>query len=195
MPGEVGTFVSREERQRSRDQCADLVKGARPRRAEEGFQFGERQLDGIEVGTVGRQESHLRAASFNRRSHLRLLVGGQVVEDDDIAGPQRRHEDLFDVREERRTIDGAIEDRGCAEAIEPQCRDHGVRLPVTAGRVIAHTRATRTAAIASDEIRGDATFIEKNVVSKIAERLPLPPAAPLSGDVGPPLFVGVNRFF
>lgn len=195
MPGEIGTFVSREEGQRRRDQRADVVKGARPRRAQERFQFGEGQLDGIEVGTVGRQESHLRADAFNRGSHRGLLVRGQVVEDDDIAGPQRGQEHLFDVREERRTIDGAIEDGGRVQAIEPQRRDHGVRLPVTAGRVIAHARAARATAIAADEIRGDATFIEKNVVPQIAERLPLTPAAPVSGDVGPPLFVGVDRFF
>ena len=34
--------------------------------ADDGFEFGEAQLDGVEVGTVGRQEAQRRAGRFNR---------------------------------------------------------------------------------------------------------------------------------
>ena len=52
-----------------------------------------------------------------------------------------------------------------------------------------------TAAVAPEQIGRDAAFIEKDVLPHIAERLPLAPPAPLSGDVGPALFVGVYGFF
>jgi hypothetical protein len=61
--------------------------------------------------------------------------------------------------------------------------------------VIAQPRATRTAAVAADQIRGDAAFINEDVLPKIAERLRLTPPSPLSGDVRPSLFVGVYGFF
>ena len=49
--------------------------------------------------------------------------------------------------------------------------------------------------IAADQIGGDAACIEKDVVPQIAEGLPVAPVLPLSGDVGPALFVRVYRFF
>jgi hypothetical protein len=38
-------------------------------------------------------------------------VNREVIEDDDIAWPQGRHQHLFDIGEETRTIDGPVEDR------------------------------------------------------------------------------------
>ena len=49
----VATFGRREEAERRRDQGADLIEAARSRRPEERFQFGEREFDRVEVGTVG----------------------------------------------------------------------------------------------------------------------------------------------
>jgi hypothetical protein len=67
-------------------------------------------------------------------------------------------------------------------------------LPVTARRVIVEARAAETPAIAAKEIGRDATFIEKDVLPRIAERQPVSPPAAVSGDVGAPLLVGVDRF-
>jgi hypothetical protein len=70
-----------------------------------------------------------------------------------------------------------------------------MRLPVPARGVIVEARAPETPAIAAKEVRRDATFIEKDVLARVAERQPVSPPAPISGDVGAPLFVGVDRFF
>ena len=102
---------------------------------------------------------------------------------------------MFDVGEETRTIDGPIEDGGRAQPLEAERGDDRVRLPVTAGRVIAEPRAARTPAVAPQQIGRDAAFIEKDVLPHVAQRLPLAPSATLSHDVGPALFVGVYRFF
>jgi hypothetical protein len=122
-------------------------------------------------------------------------VDREVVEHDDIAGSQCGDQHLFDVGEETRTIDRPIEDRGGAQARQTQGQDHGVRLPVAAGRVVGDPQAARAPAVAPEEIRRHAALIEKDVLPHIAERLPLAPVAPLSGDVGASLFVGVYRFF
>ncbi len=72
----------------------------------EGGEKGEcgdhRRSDGealghCEVGTVGREKAQERAGLLNRRAHLGLLVGGEIVEHDDIARAQRRHQDLLDI--------------------------------------------------------------------------------------------------
>jgi hypothetical protein len=66
---------------------------------------------------------------------------------------------------------------------------------MAAGRVIVESRAPRTATVPTKQVSGDAAFIKENVLPHIAERQPVAPAAALSGDVGPPLFVGVDSFF
>jgi hypothetical protein len=125
-----------------------LVEAARPGGAQEGFQFGEGQFDRIEVRTIGREEAHARAHLLDRRSDLGLLVGREVVEDDDIARAQRRHQDLVDVGAERRTVHGPIEHGGGAQPLQPQSGDHRVSLPMTAGGVIAELSAARAPAVA-----------------------------------------------
>jgi len=77
----------------------------------------------------------------------------------------------------------------------PQRGDDRVRLPMTAGRVIAQADAAETAPVAAQEIGGDAAFIDKDILAGVAQWQAVAPAAPLSGDVGAPLFVGVYRFF
>jgi len=177
------------------DEGGDLIEVARPRSAQERFQFGEGEFDGVEVGAVGRQESEVRACGLNRGSHLGLFVHRQVVEDDDVAGLQRRHQDLLDVGQEARIVDGAIEDSGRAQAVRPQPYDDRVRLPVPTRRVIVEACAPKTPTVAAKQVRRDATFIEKDVLPCVAQRQPVSPTAAFSGDVGAPLLVGVHRFF
>lgn len=195
MSDVVPTFGRRVECERGGDEGGDLIEAARPRRAQERFQFGEGELDGIEVGAVGRQESEMGACGLDRRPHLGRFVHRQVVEYDDVAALQRRHQDLLDVGQEARIVDGAIEDRGRSQAVRPQPHNDRVRLPVTARRVIVEARAPGTPTIAAQEIGRDATFIEKDVLPRVTERQPVSPTAAFSGDVGAPLLVGVDRFF
>lgn len=140
-------FVGREELERDGDEATDLLKTTRLGGAQERFQLRERELDRIEVRTIGREESNDRPDLLDRGPYLWLLVGRQVVEDDDIARAQRRHQHLFDVGEERRTINGPIEHRGRAQPLKTERGDDGVGLPVTARAVIAESDATRAAAV------------------------------------------------
>jgi len=190
-----GAFVGREELERDRDEAADLLEVAWTGGTQERFQFGERQLDRIEVRTVRREESNEGAHVLDRGLHLRLLMDREVVEDDDVARAQRWHQDLFDVGEERRAIHGPIEHRGRAQTLKTERGDHRVGLPVTARRVIAESGAARAAAVAPEQIGRHAAFIEKDILPRIVERLPVAPPPTLSGDVGSALFVGVERFF
>ena len=191
----VPTFGRRVESERGGDEGGDLIEAARPRRAQECFQFGEGEFDGVEIGTVGRQESEMRAGGLDGGPHLGLFVHHQVVEDDDVPAVERRHQDLLDVGEEAGIVDGAIEHRGRAQAVWPQSQNDRMRLPVTARRVIVEARAPETPAIAPKEVGRDTAFIEKDVLARVAEGQPVSPAAAVSGDVDAPLLVGVDRFF
>jgi hypothetical protein len=56
-------------------------------------------------------------------------------------------------------------------------------------------RAAEAATIPAQEIGGDTTLVEEDVVAHITQRLRIAPLAPRGGDVRASLFVGVYRFF
>ena len=195
MPDEVRAFLRCEEPDRGPHEGDDLVEVARPRGPEERLQFRKRELDGIEVRTVGREKSHERTGLLDRRLDRELLMDREVIEHHDIAGPESGHQHLLDVGEECGVIDRAVEDGGRVQAIPTQGGDHRVGLPVAARCVITEPEAARAAAVAAEQVGGDAGFVEKDVVPGIAQRLEVLPAAPCGRDVSAPLFVGVDRFF
>ena len=195
MPDVVRALVRQEEAERGRHELDHVVEAPRARRAPEGFEFGEGEFDRIEVGTVRRKKAQLRADGFDRDPDGRLFVDDEIVEDDHITRPQRRHQDLFDIREKGRIVDRAIEHGRRVQAIGPQRRDHGVGLPMTARSVIAEADAPKTPAIAAQQIRRDAGFVEKDILCRLAHVLTGTPLAPSRRDVSAALFVGVYRFF
>jgi hypothetical protein len=85
-----------------------VIEAPRSSRAHEGFEFGKRELDRIEVRTVRRQKPEARADAFNRGADLGLFVDGQIVEHHDVTGPQRGHQDLFNVGQKTRIVDRAL---------------------------------------------------------------------------------------
>ena len=118
MPDDVAALARREEAQGDRDELDDLVKAPRSRGPHEGFQLRKCQFNRIEIGTVRRQKSEPCADACNRRLHRRLFVHREVVEDDDVAWAQGRHEDLLDIREKRGIVDRAIKDGGRGEPVD-----------------------------------------------------------------------------
>ena len=191
----VGAFVRHEETQRRGHQRAHVIERAGARGAEERLQFGEGQFDRIEVGTVGREKSQPGAGLLNRHAYLGLLVGGEIVQHDDIAGTQRRHQDLLDVGAERHVVDRAVEDGGRRQLRGAQRRDHRVRLPVAVGRVIGNARPTKTSRVAAQQIGRHARFVHEDVLARLVERLRLAPLPARGGDIRSTLFVGVDGFF
>jgi hypothetical protein len=191
----VPTLGRREERERGSSERSDVVEGARSRGTQERFQFRERHLDRIEVRTVGRQKSDLRAGGFDGRAHLWLFVDGEIVEHDDIASSECRGQHLLHVGKKAGVVDWPIEHGWRRQPVRPQRGDDRVRFPMAAGSMIAPAHAAATAPVAAQQIGRDAAFIEKDVLPGVAQRQPVAPAAPLSDDVGAPLFVGVYRFF
>jgi len=74
-------------------------------------------------------------------------------------------------------------------------RDDRVRFPMTARRVIRDAIAAEAPRIAAQQIRGDARFINEDVLPGIMERLRGHPLPPCGGHIRTPLFRGVDGFF
>ena len=137
----------------------------------------------------------MRADRFDGGADLRLFMDREVIEHHDVAGAQRRDQDLFDVGAEGRIVDRSIKNRRRAQPLEPQRGDHRVRLPMATRGVIVQPDAARAAAVPSQQIGRHATFIEKHILAHVAQRLPRLPLSPGRGDIRASLLVGVYGFF
>ncbi len=149
MPDVVGALVGHEQPERRRHQLTHVFECAWPERAEERLQFGERLFNGIEVRAVGRKKSQQGSRLLDRGAHRGLFVGGEIVEHNDIARPQRGHQDLLDVGPEGGVVDRPIEHGSGRQGRGAQRRDDGVRLPVAARRVIADAGPPKAASVAA----------------------------------------------
>ncbi len=183
-----------EEGERRAHQVDDVGEGARSCPAEEGLAWGEGLFNRSEVGAIGREEAEGRAGRGDRRLHGGLCVNRQIVEDDHIAGLERRHQHLLDVGEERGIIERAGEDGRGAEPGDAQGGDDGVRLPMATRGGVAQPDAFGTPAIAPNQIGRDPGLIDKVKLAGVPQRLPDLPPPPSRGHVRPALLVGVYRF-
>ena len=195
MPNVVATLGGGEARQARAEQRPERVDRSTAGLAHDGFEFGEAQLDRVEVGAVGRQEAQRRAGRFNGLAYAGDFVSGEIVRDDDVAGLQRRHEDLFDVGAEAGPVHRSIQDPRGGEPRHAQRGDEGAALPPALGRVIGDPLPTRAAPIPPEEIGGDPAFIEKDEAGRVegwGGRCPLRAGG---RDVGAIVFGRAYRFF
>ena len=195
MTDVVATLGRGEARQTLAEERPERVDRSTAGGADDGFEFGEAELDGVEVGAVGRQEPQGRAGRFNGGPHAVDLVGGEIVGDHDVAGLQRRDEDLFDVGQEAGPVHRTIQDPGGGEPRHPQRGDEGAAFPAAVGRVIGDPLAAGATPLSPEEIGGDPRFIEKDEAGRVEGRGGGHPVCAGGRDVGTIVFGRAHRFF
>ena len=108
------------------DQRANLSSscfdGAWLCRAHEVLELGEELLDRVQVGAVGWQEDQMSPCGPDGTPCAVPLVAAEVIENDDVACGQGRHEHLLDIGCEQFAIDWTIDHPGCIDTVVPQRR-------------------------------------------------------------------------
>ena len=188
-------FVADESHERGPDDVAHGVERARPGRAQDRFEFRETQFDRIEVRTVGREKLERRAGAGDREPNVITTMRAEIVEDDEVAGPERGYENLFDVGKKAVVIHGPIDHARRGQALEAEGSDEGARVPAAVRGVIAHALAARPAAVAPQQIRRHATLIKKHQVGKIERGLHRAPLLTRGRDVSAIVFGRPYGFF
>ena len=94
-------------------------------------------------------------------------MAAQVVEDDDVAGPQGGCEALLDVGAEALGIHGAVEDARCGEAVVAQGADEGGRVPVAVRHGAEEALAARAPAVAARHVGRGAGFVDEDQPRRI----------------------------
>ena len=119
MPKLVAAFVRAEVRQALAEERPERLGAATASGANEGLELREAELDGIEVRAVGWPGPEGGPGSLDGALDAGDLVGPESVGNDDVAGLQGRHQDLFDGGAEALAIDRAVEDPRCGQPRDP----------------------------------------------------------------------------
>ncbi len=159
------------------------------------FSFANASRNRIEVRTVFRQKPELRVDGFDRSSHRGALVTRQVVQDDDVAGRERWHQDLLDVGQKTGAVDRPIKHGWRGEACHAQRPEKRRGVPAAIRRVVGDPGAGQPTAIAANQIGPHTTLIEKHEARGIERRRRGAPGRAGAADVSAIVFRRVYRFF
>jgi len=172
-----------------------ILQGAGSRLTQMGFEFGESQFNGIEIGAVRRQVAEANPPGRKQQADIMDFVGGEIVEDERIAPAQLRTEHPLQINREHLGIDGTFDQKGCFDAFVAQGRNEGGALPVAVREGAEATLAPRTATMVAGHGSVQAGFINKHQLADIPAGLLLSPMPPGGFNVRPILLGGARRFF
>jgi len=163
--------------------------------AEQGLEFGKDHFDGIEVRTVRRQEEQVRTGIADGPTHGNAFVATQIVEHDDVARPQGRHEELCHPCQEQAAVDGTVEHTGCNKPVGPQCGQERHGRPARVRHRGDQTLSAQGSTVGAGHICLGPGLVDEDQARRVnAVLVALPPLA-LAGDVGAVLLGGAQSFF
>jgi hypothetical protein len=119
----------------------DAFVTSRPDLSQQGLELGEDLFDGVEVGGVFRQEYQAGSDIPDRLAHRLSFVGSEIVEDDDVARLQSRHEELIDIGAETLAVDGSVKQAGRVDAVVAQGGEERRGLPLALRDLVDEARS------------------------------------------------------
>lgn len=152
-----------------------VVDGALVGVPQQGLELGERHLDRVHGGGIGRQVVELSLAPLDRSPDAGNLVGRQIVHDDDVAAAERRGELLLDIAAEGIAVHRAVENHRRGQAAPSQAGDEGHGLPVAERGGGLDALTPRRATVEADHLGVDPGLVEEDQARGVDERLCRPP--------------------
>lgn len=159
------------------------------------FEFGEDLLDWIEVGAVGRQEQQLGPDTADRLADGGPLVASQIVHDDDVAGRERRQQELLDVIGKALAIDRLIEHAWSVDPVTAQRCEEGHRAPMAVRHLGMEPLTDRRPAAQRRHIGLCPGFVDEDEARRIKSALILLPLFAPPSDCRAELLGGQHAFF
>ena len=111
-------------------------------------------------------------------------MAAEVVGDDDVTRDEGWGELLLGIGEELFSVDGAVEDARCDDAVKAQTGNEGRCHPMSVWHASDHTVAAWCTAIAAGHIGRDPGFINEYQLRRVQLRLAVAPILSRRGDVG-----------
>ncbi len=166
--------------------------------AEMGLEFGERHLDRVEVGAVGREEEEPCAAFLEDRLGFFALVAREIVEDDHISPAQGRRELGLDVGLEDVPVYRRIDDPGRGQPIMTKGCDKRLRAPMAERCAGLEPCSFARTPSQSGHLGGGCSFIDEDQPVRLFAHPWLasaPPCSPPFDNVSASGFVRQQRLF
>src|SRR5690606_9389086 len=137
-------------------------------------------LDWVEIWRVWRQEPEPGPGGVDELPDGSGLVAAEVVHDDDVARPERWHQQLLDIGSEAHAVDRAFEDAGGDEPVAAQGAEEGQGAPVAVRREATQAFALCSPTAQRRHVGLDPRLVDEHQPARIEMRLPAFPAPPPS---------------
>ena len=177
------------------DGVADGVCGPLCSLAEAVLELCEELLDGVQIGRVFRQEEEPRAGRADGAADGAALVRTKIVHDDDVAWPQRRDKNLFDIEQETLAVDRPVDEPWSCDAIVTQCGQEGHGLPVAMRHLGFEPLAARRPAPQRRHVGLRPGLVDEHQAAGVDPVLIRRPLRAAAGDIGTVLLGGDQRLF
>ena len=155
----------------------------------------EGMFDRVEVGRVGGQEPQSCAGVADRLADGLSLVAAEVVEDDEVAGPERGDEELLDPGLEAWSVDRAVEDIGCAEPVRAQPGEEGHGAPAAVRCEALEALSLLRPAAQRGHVGLDPGLVHEHQAVRLQPALERLPSHSLAGHRGAGLLKGEQGVF
>lgn len=123
------------------------------------------------------------------------FVAAQIIEDNDVAGFQRRCEDLVHIGMEDNPVHRTVDDERRGDPIVTQASDKGRRLPVSMGQPANQAHAPLAPAAGSRHVGFGPGLIDEDQMFWIKRPLTAPPSSTRYHHVRSVLLRGEHGFF
>jgi len=159
------------------------------------LELGEDLLDRIEIWAVWRQEQQPGAGTTDRVADGGPFVTAQIVHDDDIAGRERRHEELLDILGEALAVDRLVEHARSVDPVAAERREEGHGAPMAIRDLGMKPLANPRPAAQRCHVGLSPSLVDEDEARRVKPALILLPLLASPGDRGPELFGGQYAFF
>ena len=159
------------------------------------LELGEDLLDWVQVWAVSWQENQPGADGSDRFPHVLSFVTAQIVENDNIAWLEGRHELLLHVGQEACGVDRTVKHAGRAELVASQGGDERQSLPMPVRHLGIQPLAARCPAPQRCHVGLGPGFVDKHQPLWVDAGLILLPKSPFASDVRTVLLAGQHAFF
>ena len=173
----------------------EFVEGASGCLTQVGFEFGECQFDGVEIGAVRRQVTHAGSLGRDEFSDALHFMGGEVVEDDDVALLEFGTENMPQIGGEDLGVERSLDQERSLDTFRTQGGDEGGALPVAVGDGPDAAMAHRATPIESSHLGVESGFVDKDQTLAVPLGLVRSPPGAGRFDIRPILLGGARRFF
>src|SRR5262252_1565477 len=155
----------------------------------------ERQLDGVKIRRILRQESEACANTPESLLDPSDLVEGHIVSHHNVSMLERRRQTLLDVSQEGFAVHGPLNEHRSHDASLTQASDERYRLPVPHWRICDQAFSASAPAVQAHHIGGDCRLVDKDEAGGIKPALLADPASARASHVGALALLRPQAFF